>query len=105
MRHDASPQHYCCISTVVNSGTLKVNIYSKTWLLATFFHLVFFVVVVPLTGFFKYLTHFQSAKTPKLIGNLKNKKVQIILQKSGESIKEDMALLAWCGSENKNGLE
>lgn len=28
--------------------------------------------------------------------------MQIILQTSGESVKEDMALLAWCGSENGN---
>lgn len=69
--------------------------------ISNFFRFCFFF---PLTGFFKYSTHFQSAKqNKKLICKLKKqKKVQFILQTSGESIKDDMALLAWCGSENRN---
>lgn len=53
--------------------------------ISNFFHLFFLLQI-----FFKYLTHFQSAKNKSEI----RKKVQIILQTSGESIKEDMALLA-----------
>lgn len=52
------------------------------------------------------MTHFQSAKQNKKkktdLKIKKNIKVQIILQISGESIKDNMALLAWCGSENRN---
>lgn len=49
---------------------------------------------------FKYLKHFQSAKKKEIE---KKKKVQIILQRSGKSVTEDMALLlGWCGRENRN---
>lgn len=60
----------------------------------------FFLLFLLQVSFFKYLKHFQSAKKKKELGE---KKVQIILQTSGKSIKEDMALLlAWCGGENRN---
>ena len=68
--------------------------------ISNFFHFCFFFLLqVSLNTWHTFKVQ---NKTKQLIWKLKNKKVQIILQTSGESIKDDMALLAWCGSENRN---
>lgn len=56
----------------------------------------------PLTSFLlETLSNSKKKRKKKKLG--RKKKVQIILQTSGKSVKEDMALLlAWCGSENRN---
>lgn len=78
---DAVPQHYCCFSTVVDSATLKHIIKYDYWQLFSFAYFL------PMTGSLN-TWHFQNEQNWCEI----RKKMQIIFQPSGESIKEDMAL-------------
>lgn len=65
--------------------------------ISNFFVFFFFLLQVSLNTRHTFKVQKTDLKLEK-----KKKKVQIILQTSGESIKEDMALLARCGSENRN---